>query len=95
MLCLTESDDVMPVQTFFDTWLETCHTAAEKRRRTGWRCCIPLTGYPQHAKRGVPQQLRRTLHPPLLQPGVDRQSVQATEPLLECSCREAGTAAQS
>lgn len=44
MLCLTESDDVMPVQTFFDTWLETCHTAAEKRRRTGWRCCIPLTG---------------------------------------------------
>ena len=21
MLCLTESDDVMPVQTFFDTWL--------------------------------------------------------------------------
>lgn len=45
MLCLTESDDVMPVQTFFDTWLETSHTAAESGGELAG-ALYPLTGLP-------------------------------------------------
>ena len=50
--------------------------------------------HPQHTEGGTPQQLRRPLHPPLPQPGVDGQAVQAAEALLEGGGGETGPAAQ-
>ena len=79
-LCITESDGVMPVQTFF-RYMVGDMPYCRRKAAENWLALLYPTdwAYPQHAKRGVPQQLRCTLHPPLLQPGVDRQSVQATE----------------
>ena len=81
-LCITKSDKVMPVRTFFDTWPVSYRTAGERRRRTGCAAISHRLGYPQHTEGGIPQQLRRPLHPPLAQPGMNRQTIQPTNPSL-------------